>query len=253
MTSRKAWCGALAALTLSFAPSAHRLSAQTDTASGSRSSEFETRAVLEARARAADSMHRTSEAWLLRSRLEKGDFQEGDRIVVMLHSSAAKQPIDTLVVRAGKVLQLPKMDDLPLEGVLRSELNDRFVKHLAKYLKDPEARTTPLLRIGVFGAVGTAGYHYVSADLVLNDLLMRAGGLGAASDLNKIKVRRGETLIWSEKETRTALTEGMSLDRLQLRSGDEVVVGAKRQISWTNVITATVGLLGLAIALVNLR
>jgi len=252
MTSRHAWCGAVAALALSLGPSVRGVSAQADTSANLRS-EFETRAELEARARAADSLHRTSEAWLLRSRLEKGDFQEGDRIVVMLHSTAAKQPVDTLVVRAGKVLQLPKMDDLHLEGVLRSELNDRFVKHMAKYLQDPEARTTPLLRVGVFGAVGTPGYYYVSADVVLNDLLMRAGGLGTGSDLNKIKVRRAETVMWTEKESRTALTEGMSLDKLQMRSGDEISVGAKRNISWTNVITATVGLLGLALALANLR
>jgi protein involved in polysaccharide export with SLBB domain len=212
-------------------------------------SEFETRAELESQVKVAESQHRTSEAWLLRTRLEKGDFQEGDRIVVMLHSSAAARPLDTLIVRAGKVIQLPKMDDLSLEGVLRSELNDRFVKHLSRYLQDPEARTTPLLRVGVFGSVGAPGYYYLSADVVLNDVIMRAGGPGGNADLSKVLVRRGDAVIWNEKETRTALSEGLSLDRLHLRAGDDIMIGARRDIQWLSLLSVAIGLVGLSIAL----
>jgi len=214
-------------------------------------SEFETRAELETQARLAESQHRTSEAWLLRTRLEKGDFQEGDRIVIMLHSSAAARPLDTLIVRAGKVIQLPKMDDLSLEGVLRSELNDRFVKHLSRYLQDAEARTTPLLRVGVFGSVGAPGYYYLSADVVLNDVIMRAGGPGGNADLSKVLVRRGDAVIWNEKETRTALSEGLSLDRLHLRAGDDIVIGTRRDIQWLSLLSVVIGLAGLSIALVR--
>ncbi len=222
--------------------------AQGDPGTGPKS-EFESRAELESQVRLAETQHRTSEAWLLRTRLEKGDFQEGDRIVVMLHSSAAAKPLDTLIVRAGKLIQLPKMDDLSLEGVLRSELNDRFVKHLAKYLQDPEARTTPLLRVGVFGSVGAPGYYYLSADVVLNDVIMRAGGPGANADLSKVLVRRGDAVIWNENETRTALSEGLSLDRLHLRAGDNIMIGARRDIQWLSVLSVVIGLAGLSIAL----
>src|SRR4051812_47861817 len=99
--------------------------------------EFEGRAQLEAQAREAEAQHRTGEAWLLRNRLEKGDFQEGDRIVVILESTAAIQKSETLTVRSGKILQLRNMKELSLEGVLRSELTDRLQRHLAMYLKDP--------------------------------------------------------------------------------------------------------------------
>ena len=53
-----------------------------------RPSGFESRADLEQRARVEEVEHRTSEAWILRNRLEKGDFQEGDRIVVIFHTTA---------------------------------------------------------------------------------------------------------------------------------------------------------------------
>src|SRR5215831_5105971 len=50
--------------------------------------EFESRAEIEAQAKAAESQHRPNEAWLLRQRLQKGDFQDGDRIVIELHGNA---------------------------------------------------------------------------------------------------------------------------------------------------------------------
>jgi protein involved in polysaccharide export with SLBB domain len=222
--------------------------AQGDPPSTSRS-EFETRAELEQQARVAEQQHRTSEAWLLRTRLEKGDFQEGDRIVVMVHSSAAQKPIDTVVVRAGKILQMPKMDDMSLEGVLRSELTDRFSKYLGKYLQDSLVRATPLVRVGVFGRVAAPGFYYVAADVVLNDVIMRAGGPSGDADLGKVRVERAGSVIWNETESRTALAEGLSLDRLHLRAGDDVYVGEQRHIQWLTLFSVTIGLASLAIAI----
>src|SRR6476620_1491044 len=64
--------------------------------------DLEDRSSLEAQAANAEAQHRTSEAWLLRSRLQKGDFQDGDRIVVKLLGSVTFS--DTITVRAGKML-----------------------------------------------------------------------------------------------------------------------------------------------------
>jgi len=238
----------LAALAVAMTALGNVLSAQ-DTAGTIPAGSFESRADLEAQARIAEGQHRTSEAWLLRNRLERGDFQEGDRIVVYLHSSAAAQPMETLTVRAGKMLQLRLMDELSLEGVLRSELNQRLVKHLSTYLQDSEVRATPLLRIGVMGSVGHQGYYYTSADVLLNDLIMRAGGPGSDADLNNVRIRRGPTVIWDGQDTRTALTDGMSLDRLHLRAGDEVVVPARRNLPWGQIISIAIGVISLGLAL----
>jgi len=225
---------------------------QTTTVTGRRS-EFETRADLEARAQLAESQHRTSEAWLLRNRLEKGDFQEGDRIVVMFHTTAIQQPIETMTVRAGRVVQLPRMDDLKLDGVLRSELTDRLVHHLAKYFKNPEAQATPLLRVAVFGAVGRPGYFYSPADILLNDVIMRAGGPGGDADMKGIIIRRGPEVIWSDEATRTALIDGLSLDRLNLRAGDEIFVPTQHHIAWTTILTVAVSITSVLVTLIRFR
>jgi hypothetical protein len=198
------------------------------------SKDLETRAMLEREAKAAEENHRTGEAFLLRNRLEHGDFQDGDRIVVELLGSV--QGHDTITVRAGKMLPLPRMDDLPLEGVLRSELNDRLSSHLAKYLRDSTARATPLLRVAVLGQVGRPGFYYTPADVLLSDVLMQAGGPAGDANLNEMVIRRAGETIWGAQDTRTAVTDGLSLDRLHLRAGDEIYVPQNSHFNWGSVL-----------------
>jgi SLBB domain-containing protein len=212
-------------------------------------SQYETRSELETAEQAAEAQHRTSEAWLLRNRLQNGDFQDGDRIVLVVDGNAALT--DTLTVRAGKVLQIPRMDDLPLQGVLRSELPQKVSAHLAEYLKNVTSRVTPLLRIGVLGHVQRPGYYYTSADVLLTDVVMRAGGPASDADMQNIVIRRGPDTIWGATDTRTALTDGLSLDRLHLRAGDEIQIGGQRHFPWATVLQ--VGSIALSLGIALLR
>jgi len=210
--------------------------------------QFETRKELEERVKLAEANHRTGEAWLLRQRLEKGDFQEGDRIILRLQVGTTLAT-DTLAIRAGRVVQLPRMDDLKLEGVLRSELNDRMLAHLSRYFREPIVKATPLLRIQLNGAVARPGYYYSSADVLLADAVMAAGGPTPDSDLNKVVIRRGTDVIWTESDTRTALSDGLSLDRLHLRAGDEVFIGRVRRTSWMTIAQVGISVAALAVTL----
>lgn len=196
--------------------------------------DLETRAALEQELKVAEQNNRTGEAFLLRNRLEHGDFQDGDRIVVQLLGSVPYN--DTITVRAGKMLPLPRMDDLPLEGVLRSELNDALSHHLARYLRDSTARATPMLRVAVLGQVRAPGYYYTPADVLLSDVLMTAGGPAADANLSEMTIRRGGETIWNAQDTRTAVTDGLSLDRLHLRAGDEIYVPQNSHRNWATLL-----------------
>jgi protein involved in polysaccharide export with SLBB domain len=209
--------------------------------------DLESRASLEEQARVAESQNHTAEAWLVRSRLKSGDFQEGDRVVVTLLGTVPLN--DTLMVRSGKVLSIPHMGDLPLDGVLRSELGARVSSHVAKYLRDSSARVTPLVRLAVLGQVRSPGFYYTSADVLLSDVVMRAGGPTGDADLGKMTIRRGGETIWAPSDTRTAITEGLSLDRLNLRAGDEVYVAEQSHFNWMQALQIGLGLAGLAAAL----
>jgi len=221
--------------------------------------EFETRAEIQAQAKAAEAQHRPNEAWLLRQRLEKGDFQDGDRIVVVLHGNAL-MPKDftglsdtTLTVRAGRRLEFPRMADLPLDGVLRSELNDKLTEHFAQYIREPSVRSTPLVRIAVLGVVGRPGYVYTPADSPLSDVIMQSGGPGADADMAGIVIRRGADVIWDAQDTRAALADGMSLDRLHLRAGDEILVPAESHFPWLPAVTVLASVVTLVFSFMRLK
>jgi polysaccharide export outer membrane protein len=160
---------------------------------------------------------------------------------------------DTLTVRAGKIVQLVGMDDLKLEGVLRSELNDKFSAHVSRYIREPTVKVLPLLRVQLNGAVGRPGYYYSSADVLLADIVMAAGGPTPDADLKKVVIRRGADVIWTESDTRTALSDGLSLDRLSLRAGDEVFVGRIRRTQWLTYVQVGVSLFAILLTVGALR
>ena len=227
--------------------------AQSVSPAGGARAEFVTRSELQTQAVAAENQHRAGEAWLLRQRLEKGDFQDGDRIIVQIQGNvlAGKSPVEipeTLTVRAGKLLELPRMSDLPLEGVLRSELQQRLIDHLSQYIREPSVRATPLVRVAVLGYVARPGYIYTSADQPLSDVLMKAGGPGPDADIAHVVIRRGSDVIWNAQDTHTALADGLSLDRLHLRAGDEIYVPQQRHIPWWSIAGLGLSLLSLAYA-----
>ena len=183
-------------------------SARAQTSGSDGGSALESRAFLESEALKAEAQHRTSEAFLLRSRLKRGDFQDGDRIVVkVLGSASMMQGVmpanDTIILRAGKVLQLPQMSEFSLDGVLRSELNARVSSHLAKFLKDSAVQTIPLIRFAVLGQVRAPNYYYTTVDILLSDMIMKAGGpLGTADWLGNVVIRRGSETIWNARVLR---------------------------------------------------
>ncbi|HEY2379364.1 MAG TPA: hypothetical protein VGH98_25510 [Gemmatimonadaceae bacterium] len=234
----------------------HRSGAQS-LAGAPRESRFETRAQLELAARNARSEHREAEATVLQTRLRDGDFQEGDRIILSIDIPRVLTPdnsnflplggVDTVTVRAGKMLQftkVPKIPDLSLDGVLRSELADTVTAYLSKYVRNPSVRATPLLRLAVMGAVGRPGWYLTPSDAVLADVIMQAGVV-EKSNLSSTVVRRAGTMIWDSDNVRIALADGRSLDHLNLKAGDEILVDSKRQWSLMNSVQLIAGIVGI--------
>jgi protein involved in polysaccharide export with SLBB domain len=208
---------------------------------------FETRSQLEAQARLADLKQNKSEAYLIRYRLEHGDFQEGDRIIIRVVRGSTTFG-DTTIVREGKKLLLSQMGELPLEGVLRSELVPRLTAHISKYVRDPFVEAKVLVRVGILGMVNRPGFYYAPPDLPLSDILMAAGGPNSLADLGRVLIRRDGDVIIDANNTRTAISSGMSMDFLHMQAGDEITVGQGRQIPWGIVLSAASAVLGLVLA-----
>src|SRR2546430_6051229 len=137
----------------------------------------------------------------IRQRLRDGDFQVGDRVVVSFTSDVLHS--DTLVVRTGRVLELPGRIMISLNGVLRSEVGERVSTELMKYVRAEQVEVTPLMRVGVLGDVARPGYFAFASDLPITDAIMGAGGPTATADLDRSVVRRGNAVYRTTAETRT--------------------------------------------------
>jgi protein involved in polysaccharide export with SLBB domain len=183
---------------------------------------------LSAAATHAEQSRNPLQAAAIRQRLRDGDFQVGDRILLTVFSDAART--DTLVVRAGRVIDLPGKAVLPLSGVLRSELRDRVSAEVLKYVKADQVEVTPLTRIAVLGEVARPGYFALRSDVPITDAIMQAGGPTASADVERSVVRRASREYRSADETRQAVAMGLTLDQFGLTAGDEIVVGRQRQL-----------------------
>ncbi len=189
-----------------------------------------------------DREDKRMQAQSIRERLRDGDLQVGDRIV--LHVRGHEAYSDTFVVRAGRMLQIPELADIPLAGVLRSDLKEYLTIHLGRYLRDPVIDVTPLVRLGILGPVGSPGYYALSTDLLLSDVIMYAGGPGGDADMRRSSIRRGSQSILSGRGFARAINAGRTLDELNLRAGDEVVIGERRD--WYRSLRVVGMVLGLA-------
>ncbi len=186
----------------------------------------------------------------IRQRLRDGDFQVGDRIIVTVVANETRT--DTLIVRAGRILELPGKITIPLSGVLRSELQALVETEVMKFVKAHQVVATPLMRLAILGQVARPGYFAFASDILLTDAIMSAGGPSPTADVERSIVRRGNREYRSAKETKAAIAKGLTLDQFGLTAGDELIVGQRRELlgpSARNVIGVVTALVTLGIAL----
>lgn len=188
-----------------------------------------------------------AEAASLHDRLTNGDFHVGDRIAVVVRSDSTLT--DTVTVRNGRVIQLRNLPDIPLAGVLHSELNSYLTKELSKYLRNPEVTTLTLVQIAVLGTVAKPGFYAVPTDMTLSDAIMLAGGPTQQSDVNRTKVVRGDREAYGSDAVRLAFTSGTTLDQMSLRAGDQIVVGEKGRKDWLRVLQVVSLAAGIAVSI----
>jgi polysaccharide biosynthesis/export protein len=162
------------------------------------------------------------EAQMIRQRLAEGDFRVGDQIMLIVEGEEALS--DTFPVRDGRVVRLPTIGDITLNGVLRAELEEHMHASIAKYVRNPVVRAKPLIRLSMLGEVTKPGFYVMPTDILVSDALMLAGGPTATAKVAKVRIERDGEPIWAAEALQEALAEGRTLDQLNLRAGDQVVV-----------------------------
>ena len=245
---------------LILAAGAFRVEAQNAT----RGAAFATRPQLEALAsecarQASDATRSSDErvqaldqAKELQERLRDGDFRVGDRIVLHVAGSGASAA-DTFSVTPDRAVTIPEAGDIPLGGVLRSELQQHLNTHLARYVRNAVVRAEPLTRLAVLGEIRTPGFVHVPSQSLLSDVVSAGGGPTATGSLDRVIVRRtGRTLI-SRAIVAKALAKGATLDELDVRAGDEIVLEAKRSFNWSQAIQTSAIVFGSVATMIAIR
>ena len=97
-------------------------------------------------------------------------------------------------------------------------------------------QVTPVVRLGMFGSLLRTGFFEFPADLLLSEAIMKSGGPSAISDQHNVTIRRGAEETWGRQAVDIALQEGVSIEQLGLRGGDQLVMGEKSQMSATMVL-----------------
>jgi protein involved in polysaccharide export with SLBB domain len=162
---------------------------------------------------------------VVRERLANGDFQIGDRVALQVVGETLLT--DTFTVETGRMLRLPNIGMVPLAGVLRSELADHVSRHLVQFLREPRVTAQALIRVTVMGAVTQVGFYTVPVDFQVNDVL-RAAGIAGNADLTQLRIERSGEVLWEGDELLAIITEGRTLDALDIRAGDRFMVTPQR-------------------------
>lgn len=171
----------------------------------------------------------------IRQRLRDGDLHVGDRIIVSYLSDVMHR--DTLIVRSERTIEIPGVTAVPVAGLLRSELKERVSAELLKYVKAQRIEVTPLMRVGVLGAVAKPGFFAFPSDLPLTDAIMGAGGLTGTAAIDRATIRRQNEPFRSADETSKAIASGLTLDQFGLAGGDALVIGERKEFDAARAIT----------------
>lgn len=158
----------------------------------------------------------------VRDRLTAGDFRVGDRIVLSVQGEPELP--DTVAVETGPQIVLPLFGEIPLAGVLRSEIEPHLTRELSRFINDPVVRAQGLMRLSVQGQVTAPGFYVVPADMLVTDALMVAGGPGPAADLEALRIERGPEPLLTGAAVQEAMREGRTLDQLNMQAGDQIVL-----------------------------
>ena len=126
-------------------------------------------------------------------------------------------------VAANGTIVHPLYRELQVTGVPLATVEERLRAFLTRYETNPQFVIQPLVRIIVGGEVRAGGIQSVPPGTTLAQAIALAGGASEQANIRDVRIFRAGT------EARIDLSRPDSEARhIQIRSGDQIVVGRKR-------------------------
>ena len=132
-------------------------------------------------------------------------FRAGDRIALTVEGAPAIA--DTFTVQKGVFVRLPKIGDISLKGVRRSDSEAYLTQQIGQHMKNPVVHVVPLAVVALSGAISHPGYYSVPSHTLLDDLLrVESGDRPERRILGKIVVRRNGPEVIKASQVSDGLT-----------------------------------------------
>lgn len=198
-----------------------------------------------------------AEAAAIRERLAGGDLRPGDEIKVDVLAEPGLTSIYT--VTASRTIVLPGGTEIPLKGVLRSEVQQYLTTQLKKFIIDPNVTATASVRLSMFGGINHPGFYNIPANMLLSLAIQNpsyGGGPANNAKWESSQILRDGKVVVDGPEFQQAVFKGRTLDQLNVQAGDEIRVGLKPSsaLFWRIVagVSAISGIVYLAVILFRL-
>ena len=144
-------------------------------------------------------------------------LQPGDKVHVEIWRE--EDLSGDFTVHEDGTVTLPLLGERRVTGIPVEELRDTLAQAYRKELRNPSIEIVPLRNVLVLGAVETPGPYEVNPITTVLGVIALAGGINSGGTLDRIEIQRdNQTLL-------DRVPPGASLSSLNLRSGDQIVVG----------------------------
>ncbi len=170
-----------------------------------------------AQSRAPDSVRTLAAALILRP---------GDELDIRVWPDSSLSGI--FPIEESGVVYLPALGPIQVAGLSLDSLRAELRRRYGQAMRMPVVTITPRFRVSVLGAVQRPGLYQITPAHTLFDVIGLAGGFRNDARDDRVRVvREGEVV---ELDARRALSTGVALTALQLRSGDQIVVPLRTRL-----------------------
>ena len=121
-------------------------------------------------------------------------------------------------------LRHPLYNRLKVGGVPVAELRGEVDAFLRKFQRDPQVEVEPLFKVTVSGSVRSPHIYTLPPETTLADAIARAGGAAEGGRLDRV------ILLRDGRELRVDLSRGADVAPQNIRSGDQILVPARRNL-----------------------
>lgn len=153
---------------------------------------------------------------------EQNPFKKGDAFRLIVSPDTAHFLNGIFQIDDNGEALLPIVGKVKVDNWSEKKLTKYLDSLYLPYLRYPDLRVQPLIRVAMLGGYLKPGMYYLSPTSSLWDALVQAGGPLREDGLKKIHWERGNVVL---KETLLPDIEaGASLSKIGIRSGDQLWV-----------------------------